>query len=115
MATSNSKIEPSKPKKKRNLLSLTVLVFTILLFSLTLLVSITQTSVFRNLLKGYLVDTINEDFNTKESQLTIGEIEGNFFSEIIVKDAVVKVQNDEMIKLERRDVPLPRGVWLLRV
>ena len=101
MAESNSKIEPSKPRKKRNLLSLTVLVFTILLLSLTLIVSVTQTSVFRSWLKDYLVDMINEDFNTKESQLTIGAIEGNFFSEIIVKDAVVKVQNDEMIKLEK--------------
>ena len=71
---------------------------------LTLIISITQTSFFRNWVKDYLVDTVNESFAEKQSTLTIGSLEGNFFSEIIVKDAVLKVKQDEMIKFDRLKV-----------
>lgn len=90
-----------KQKKKSRFFSYFILSFCIILLLVTLLVSITQTAVFRDILKGYLVDKLNEDFNKKGTSLTIGEIEGNFFSEIIVKDAMLKVRQDEMIKLDR--------------
>src|SRR5688572_16975970 len=55
---------------------------------------------FRGWLKDYLVSTVNDHFASKMSSLTVGEIEGNFFSEIIIKDASVKIKNDEMVRFD---------------
>lgn len=95
------KIETPKPKKKYRLFSSLILIFSILLLFLTLLVSITQTSFFRGFVKDYLVDMLNENFANKHSIITIGELEGNFFSEIIVNDVLLTVKQDEMIKVDR--------------
>lgn len=90
-----------KTKKKFRIFSSLILIFSVLLLFITLLVSITQTSYFRDFVKGYLVDMLNEEFAKKHSSLSIGGLEGNFFSEIIVKDVLLTVKQDEMIKLDR--------------
>lgn len=90
-----------KAKKKFRIFSSLILIFSILLLFITLLVSITQTSYFRDFVKGYIVDMLNENFAEKHSSLSIGGLEGNFFSEIIVKDVLLTVKQDEMIKLDR--------------
>ena len=107
MAEENKKIETlkqQKPKKKRIILSSIILIFTAMLLFLVLLVSFTQTRLFKNWLTGYITDKINESFEKKDSHLSFGSLEGNFFSEIILTDAVLKVKNDEMIKSERLKV-----------
>lgn len=98
------KIEIQKPKKKFRFFSYLILSVSILLLFLTLIVSVTQTSFFRSWLKDYLVDTVNESFAEKQSSLTIGSLEGNFFSEIIISNAVLKVKQDEMVKFDRLKV-----------
>ncbi|HMQ97755.1 MAG TPA: translocation/assembly module TamB domain-containing protein [Ignavibacteria bacterium] len=90
-----------KQKKKFRIFSSLILLFSILLLLITLLVSVTQTSFFRDFVKDYLVDMLNEDFSKKQSSLKIGGLEGNFFSEIILKDVLLTVKQDEMIKLDR--------------
>lgn len=90
-----------KGRKKFRFFSSLILIFAILLLFLTLLVSVTQTSFFRDFVKGYLVDMINEDFAEKQSSLKIGGLEGNFFSEIIITDVLLTVKQDEMIKLDK--------------
>lgn len=96
------KIETQKtPRKKRKILSSLILIFSILLLFFTLLVSITQTSFFRNFVKDYLTGILNDNFTLKQSSINIGELEGNFFSEIIVKDVVLNVKNDEMLRADR--------------
>ena len=90
----------NKPRKKSRFFSYLILIFSTLLLFLVLVISLTQTSLFRNWLKDYLTDTVNESFSEKQSVLSIGELEGNFFSEIIVKDVLLKVKQDEMIKAE---------------
>lgn len=95
------KIEaPKKKKKKFRFFSYLVLCFSALLLLLTLLTSITQTGFFKSWLKGYIEDTYNEKFITKQSSISIGEIEGNFFSEIIIRNASVKIHDNEMLKLD---------------
>jgi len=95
------KIEAPKKKKKSRFFSALILIFAILLLFITLLVSVTQTSVFRSFVKDYAVDLANENFAKKQSTLSVGEIEGNFFSEIIVKDVLITVKNDQMLKADR--------------
>ena len=95
------KIEAPKKKKKSRFFSALILIFAILLLFITLLVSVTQTSVFRSFVKDYAVDLANENFAKKHSTLSVGEIEGNFFSEIIVKDVLITVKNDQMLKADR--------------
>lgn len=90
----------AKPKKKFRFFTVLFLAFSILLLFVTLVVSFTQTSVFRNWLKDYAIGKVNEEFAKKDASLTVGEIEGNFFSEVILKNAEVKMQKDEMFKIE---------------
>ncbi len=87
----------SKPKKKRKIFSTIILSFTILLFTLTLLVFFTQTKTFRSFVRGIALDKINEEFSLKESSLFFESLEGNIFSEIIINNAQLKVKKDEMI------------------
>ncbi len=89
-----------KQKNKFRFFSFVVLVFSACLLFVTLIISITQTGMFRNWLKGYIVDKINEQYASKMSTITIGEIEGNFFSELVIKDASVKIKNEEMIRFD---------------
>ena len=93
-----------KPKKKRRILLSILMTFTIFLLFIALLVSATQTRVFRNWLSGYIADKINESFSEKDSHLSIGSLEGNFFSEIILTDARLRVKNDDMLEFERLKV-----------
>ena len=99
--TEDKKIVIPAKKKKTGFFSYLVLSFSIFLLFMTLIVSITQTGLFRNWLKGYIEDTVNESFRSKNSTLSIGELGGNFFSEIIIKNALLKVKQDDMISVEK--------------
>lgn len=94
------KIEAPKKKKKFRFFSYLALIFSAFLLLITLLTSITQTGFFKHWLKGYIEDTYNEKFISKQSSISIGEIEGNFFSEIIIKNAFIKVHDHDMVKLD---------------
>jgi hypothetical protein len=100
----NPPVEEKKPvpkkKKRSGFFSILILSFLSLLLFITLLVSITQTAMFRNWLKEYAVSEFNDHFASKMSSITIGEIEGNFFSEIVIKDASVKIKDNEMIRFD---------------
>lgn len=87
-------------KKKSGFFRILFISFLSLLLFIILIVSVTQTGVFRNFLKNYIVETFNEKFSSKMTELTVGDIEGNFFSEIIIKDASLKVKNNEMVKFD---------------
>lgn len=89
-----------KQKRNSRFFSTFFLIFLSFLLFITLLISVTQTGFFRDWLKDYLVDTFNESFSSKMTTLTVGEIQGNFFSEIIIKDASLKVKNDEMVRFD---------------
>ncbi len=94
------KTVPTKQKKKFRFFSTLVLVFLSFLLFITIIISITQTGMFRNWLKNYIVDMVNEKYASKMSAISIGEIEGNFFSELVIKDASVTVKNEEMIRFD---------------
>ena len=97
------KIEVSgqKPiKKKSRFFSYALLIICILLFFITLVISATQTVFFRDWVRYYLVGKINDNFSSKFTTISIGEIEGNFFSEIIVRNASLKLKNDEMVRFD---------------
>lgn len=87
-------------KKKSGFFRIVFISFLSLMLFIILLVSATQTSVFRNILKDYIVDTFNDKFSSKMTVLSVGEIEGNFFSEVIIKNASLKVKNNEMVKFD---------------
>jgi len=89
-----------KPKKKSRFFSVLLLSFLSFLLFLTLIVSLTQTSFFRGWVKDYIVDMVNEQYAQKMSVVSIGEIDGNFFSEVVIKDASVKVKNAEMVRFD---------------
>jgi hypothetical protein len=91
----------AKPKKKKfNIFSFLLLLIFSLCLLIILLVSVSQTSLFRNFLKSYIVNTLNEEFLKKQSSLSVGELDGNLFSEVILKDAVLKVKDDNMFKFD---------------
>jgi len=96
-----SKNSAPKRGKKFRFFSSVILLISILLLFLTLLVSVTQTAFFRDLVREYLTGMLNENFAEKQSSVKIGGLEGNFFSEIIVTDVLLTVKHDEMIKLDR--------------
>ncbi len=107
MAENKNKIETPdapRPKKKRRIFLSILLGLTIFLLFIALLVSATQTRIFRNWLSGYVSEKINESFSKKDSHLSFGSLEGNFFSEIILTDAKLKVKNDDMIEFRRLKV-----------
>jgi len=95
------KIQETKPKKKRGFFSYIVLIVSASLLFIILLVSVTQTSVFKNWLKDFASDKFNEQFGNKGASLTIGTIEGNFFSELVINNALLKIKNDEAISFSK--------------
>jgi len=96
------KIQPAaSPKKKRVFFSYLVLFTSAFLLFIILLVSLTQTSVFKNWLKNYGTDKFNEIFGEKGAVLSVGSIEGNFFSEIIINNALLKIKNDDAAKFDK--------------
>jgi hypothetical protein len=97
------KIEVSPQKqdrKKFRFFSYALLILCALMLLITLVASVTQTGIFRGWIKDFLVSKINDNFSSKFSTISIGEIQGNFFSEIIIKDASFKVKNDEMMSFD---------------
>ncbi len=91
----------TKPKKKSRFFSRLFIGFLALLLFITLVISFTQTSAFRNLLKDYVIGMLNDNFAEKRSTISIGEIDGNFFSEIVVKNADLQVTNQQTVKFDR--------------
>lgn len=98
-STKKNEIKTSS-KQKRKIFPKIIFYCCIFLLLLIALASLTQTALFKNFLKDYVVNQLNENFQEKNSFLTVGSLEGNLFSEIIIKDAKLKVQNDDMIKLK---------------
>lgn len=89
-----------KTIKKSRFFSVLLLTLLSFLLFITLIISFTQTGLFRDWLKEYIVDMVNEKYAVKMSVISIGDIEGNFFSEVIIKDASVKVKNNEMVRVD---------------
>lgn len=98
----SKKIQPSEKKKKKGrFFSYLVLLVSALLLFIILLVSFTQTSLFKDWLKDFGTEKFNEAFGEKGAFLSAGSIEGNFFSEIIINNAVLKIGDDEAAKLDK--------------
>ncbi len=91
---------PAKPKKKRRIFKFLVLLSTLFLLMIALLVAFTQSGIFKDILRSYLLGKFNEELAKKESFLSCKSISGNFFSEIILDSASLKVQRDEMVKFD---------------
>ncbi|MCX7877594.1 MAG: hypothetical protein N2510_03015 [Ignavibacteria bacterium] len=87
----------SKKNKKRKFIKKLIAVFFTFLILIVLLLFSTQTTFFKNWLKGYITEKFNLEFIDREAVLSVETLEGNFFSEIIIKNASLKVQKDRML------------------
>ncbi len=102
--------EDANGKRKRTLLQRIVNVFLYsgiaLLILFIVFFSLTQTSFFRNYLKDYVVEKVNDSINGK---LSIGTLEGTIFTTLTFRNTVVTMQNDTLLnagKIEIKTSPL---------
>ena len=90
-----------KEKKKRTLLQRIVNAFLYtgiaLLFLLLILLGISQTSTFREFLRETIIEEANSALNGK---LYIEEIEGTIFTSLILRNTVVSMEEDTLLKAE---------------
>lgn len=96
MAVTKENIDKKGTGKKKILRKLLAAFFAFLLI-VVMLLFLTQTSFFRNWLKDYVLNRFNEEFADKETVLSVESLYGNLFSEIVIKNASLKVQKDRMI------------------
>ncbi len=98
----HSDTAPVKPtaapvKKKSKFFSKLVLYLTIFLLFLVVMFAFTQTSLFRYIAKGFILDYVNGSLEDKQSFFSFGRLEGNLFSEIEFTNVTLHVKNDEML------------------
>lgn len=110
MSDNELKQSEQQPKRKRTLFQKTVNVFLyigiVFLGLLIFLFGFSQTQTFRNWLRDFVVATANENLN---GTLSIGKIEGTIFTSLILRDAVVTMNEDTLLnagKIEVRTSPL---------
>ena len=99
-----------KPIRRRTLFQRIVNVFLyISLATFVMLISLfgfSQTSTFKNWLRDYVVELANENLNGK---ISIGEIQGTIFTSLILRNTVVTMGQDTLLKsgkIELRTSPL---------
>lgn len=99
-----------KPKRKRTLLQRIVNVFLyiglVLLFCFVLFFAVSQTQIFKNWLRDFVVEQANENLNGK---ISIGEIEGTIFTSLILRNTIVTMEKDTLLNagmIELRTSPL---------
>lgn len=97
-------------KKKRTLLQKTVNVFLysgiFLLVLFMIFFAISQTSTFRNYLKNYVIETVNNSIN---GRLNIEKLDGTIFTTIILHNTTISLDNDTLLnagKIELKTSPL---------
>lgn len=100
----------NKNKKRRTPLQKIVNVFLytgiVMLVLFTIFFAISQTSTFRNYLKDYVVEKINNSINGK---LTIGQLEGTIITTIYLRNTVLSLGNDTLLNagtIELKTSPL---------
>jgi hypothetical protein len=99
-----------KPKRRRTLFQRIVNVFLyiglIAFATLIFLFGFSQTRLFKDWLRDYVVETVNENLNGK---ISIGKIEGTIFTSLILRNTVVKMGKDTLLNsglIELRTSPL---------
>src|SRR3989337_3720933 len=99
-----------RPKRKRTLLQRIVNVFLyiglVLLFCFVLFFAVSQTQIFKNWLRDFIVDLANDNLNCKVS---IEKLEGTIFTSLILRNTVVTMEKDTLLNagvIELRTSPL---------
>jgi len=99
-----------KPKRRRTLLQRIVNVFLyiglVLLFCFVLFFAVSQTQIFKNWLRDFIVDLANDNLNGKVS---IEKLEGTIFTSLILRNTVVTMEKDTLLNagvIELRTSPL---------
>jgi hypothetical protein len=91
--------------KKRTLLQKTVNVFLyagiVLLGLFLILFPVTQTSFFKDKLKNFIVEKVNESINGK---ISIGKLDGTVFTTVILDNTVISSGQDTVLKAQRIEV-----------
>ena len=100
--------------KKRTLLQKTVNVFLyagiILLGLFIIFFVVSQTSFFRNKLKNYVVEKVNNSINGK---ISIGKLDGTIFTTVVLENTVVSAGEDTLLRAKRIEVKTsPLAVFL---
>lgn len=92
-------------KKKRTLLQriVNVFLYTCIGFLILFLIflGISQTHTFREFLRGKIVDIAN---NTLNGTISIGELEGTIFTSLTLRNTVVTMKNDTLLKADKISV-----------
>ncbi len=99
-----------KPKRRRTLFQKIVNVFLyigLVTFALLILLfGFSQTSTFRNWLRDFTVEQVNDNLNGK---ISIGEIQGTIFTSLILQNTVITMEKDTLLNagmIELRISPL---------
>jgi len=100
--------------KKRTLLQKTVNVFLyigiVLLGLCLILFPVTQTSFFKEKLKNYIVEKVNESINGK---ISIGKLDGTIFTTVILDNTVISNGQDTLLRAQRIEVKTsPLAIFL---
>lgn len=70
---------------------------------LMLVFTVSQTSVFKDWLRNFIVSTVNEDMN---GQLKIGKLEGTIFTSVILKNISIVQDKDTVISSEHIEIKI---------
>jgi len=101
-------------KKKRTPLQKTVNVFLyagiVLLVLFMIFFAISQTAFFRDKLRNYVVEKVNDSINGK---ISIAKLEGTIFTTVILDNTVVTVDNNTLLNAQRIEIKTsPLAIFL---
>ncbi len=115
MSKEAEKKEPKKKESKktskahsifRKIVNGFIIFFGVIFILILLAIGFAQTSYFRNLANDKITSIVNSSLNGK---LSIGDIRGTFLTSVIIRDAVLTVEEDSLLtagKIEARYNPL---------
>ena len=101
-------------RKKRTLLQRIVNVFLyagiVLLILFMIFFAVSQTAFFRDKLKNYVVEKVNNSINGK---ISIGKLDGTIFTTVILDSTIVSVDQDTLLRAQRIEVKTsPLAIFL---
>ena len=63
-----------------------------------------QTETFNKIALNFAVDKLNESFETNDSEIQIGSLDGNILTGLRINKGVIKVKKDTLLKFEHIDL-----------
>ncbi len=107
----------TRGRKQRTLLQRIVNVFLysgiVLLALFMVFFATSQTAYFRNYLKDFIVDNVNNSINGK---LSIGELRGTIFTTLTLRNTVITMQSDTLLNAEKIEVKTsPLEIFLKKI